>query len=123
MQSVIYRIKAGDKGEQVIDDFITVLKECKEDNNCNQLILGCTELPIIFPQCMKKYDKLRLEDIVDSSEAMVETIVRVAKGDQDINELLANHEKSPSSITTTQSSNERVANNVQEIGQIKSVSA
>lgn len=88
MQSVIYRIKAGDKSEQVVDDFVTVLRECKGDNNCNQLILGCTELPIIFPQCMLKYDKLTLDDIVDSSETMVETIVRIAKGDQDINELL-----------------------------------
>ena len=31
MQDIIYRIKAGDKGPQVIADFVSVLKECKED--------------------------------------------------------------------------------------------
>lgn len=48
MQDIIYRIKAGDKSSQVLTDFISVLKECKEDNGCNQIILGCTELPLIF---------------------------------------------------------------------------
>lgn len=35
LQNIIYRIKAGDKGEQVIDDFITLLRELKEDHQCS----------------------------------------------------------------------------------------
>lgn len=37
---------------------------------------------------MQMYDRVSPDDIVDSSETLVETIVRIAKGDQDINELL-----------------------------------
>ena len=48
LQDIIYRIKAGDKGERVIEDFIILLKELKEEHNCSQIILGCTELPIII---------------------------------------------------------------------------
>lgn len=88
MQDIIYRIKAGDKGPEVITDFVSVLKECKEDNGCNQIILGCTELPLIFEQCLEVYDKVSSADVVDSSETMVETIVKIAKGDQDIYELI-----------------------------------
>jgi aspartate racemase len=35
LQSIIYRIKAGDKGEKVIDDFILLLRELKEENGCS----------------------------------------------------------------------------------------
>lgn len=55
LQSIIYRIKAGDKGEKVIDDFIILLKELKENHQCSQIILGCTELPIIIGRCLEKY--------------------------------------------------------------------
>lgn len=56
LQSIIYRIKAGDKGDKVVDDFIILLKELREEQDCSQLILGCTELPLIIDACLEKYD-------------------------------------------------------------------
>lgn len=88
LQNIIYRIKAGDKGDQVIDDFIVLLKELKEGHQCSQIILGCTELPIISGRCLEKYEALQESDLVDSCEVMVEAIVRIAKGDLEIREAL-----------------------------------
>ena len=85
---LIFRIKGGDKSTKVLEDFISIMKECKEDNGCNQMILGCTELPLIFDQCMEIYDKINYDDVVDSTDTMVETVVKIAKGDLDLNDTL-----------------------------------
>uniref|UniRef100_A0A7S3IXX3 Aspartate racemase n=1 Tax=Strombidium inclinatum TaxID=197538 RepID=A0A7S3IXX3_9SPIT len=88
LQSIIYRIKAGDKGDEVIQDFVTLLKELKEENNCSQIILGCTELPLIIEESMAIYDGVSAENLVDSSEVMVEAVVRIAKGDLEIEQAM-----------------------------------
>jgi len=59
LQSIIYRIKSGDKGQQVVDDFVLLLKELKEEKECSQIILGCTELPLIMNDCLASYKELQ----------------------------------------------------------------
>lgn len=88
LQSIIYRIKAGDKGPQVVSDFTGLLRELREERECSQIILGCTELPLIIEDCMKLDSDLKAEHLVDSTEIMVETCVKIAKRDLDISELL-----------------------------------
>ena len=90
MQDIIYRIKAGDK-ETVIADFVSVLTELKVQEQCSQLILACTELPIIIEPCFGKVPGLTENDIVDSSDVMVETIIKLCKGDLDLADHAVKH--------------------------------
>ena len=86
MQDIIYRVKAGDK-ESVIADFIEVLKEL-QSQNCSSIILGCTELPIIIDACLEQEPSLKKLNFVDTSAVMVETVVKLCKGDLDLDRLL-----------------------------------
>ena len=86
MQDIIYRVKAGDK-ESVIPDFVEVLKEL-QDQNCSSIILGCTELPIIIDACLEAEPCLKKVNFVDTSAVMVETVVKLCKGDIDLDRLL-----------------------------------
>lgn len=69
---------------KVIDDFIILLKELKELHHCSQIILGCTELPIIIGQCLMKYPNLKESDLVDACEVMVDAVVKISKRDLEI---------------------------------------
>ena len=60
----------------------------KEDDGCSQIILGCTELPIIIDDCLAKYKGVNHDDLVDSSDVMVEAVIKIAKGDLEINDAL-----------------------------------
>lgn len=67
---------------------MTLLRELREEQGCSQIILGCTELPIIIQECLNKYSGIKESNIVDSAETMVETCVRIAKRDLDIADLM-----------------------------------
>jgi aspartate racemase len=86
LQDIIYRIKAGKKAS-VIDDFVAVLRELKEDQQCSQIILGCTELPLIVEPTLERYPGLQREDLLDTTDVMVETIVRLCKRDLELEDL------------------------------------
>ena len=66
---------------------LEILKELK-DQNCSQIILGCTELPLILDDCLEQYDELKRSELVDTSANMVETLVRLAKGDLDLDTVM-----------------------------------
>jgi aspartate/glutamate racemase len=72
----------------VLEDFVKLLKELREEQDCQQIILGCTELPIIIGDCMKLYPSLKPHHLVDSVGVMVETVVQIAKRDIEIPKLL-----------------------------------
>ena len=78
VMDVITRIKAGDK-VSVISDFNKVIMELKEEG-CSQLILGCTELPIIIDDCLKANKKLKRKEFVDTTAVLAETVVHLFKG-------------------------------------------
>jgi len=85
---LIYRIKAGNKGQQVVDDFITILKELSLEKNCQMMIIGCTELPIILPECLKKLESLKMDQLVNATEAIAEAIVKIGKGDARVSDYM-----------------------------------
>jgi glutamate racemase len=72
----------------VVDDFVKLLKELREEQGCSQIILGCTELPLIIAECLKVYPGLKSDNLVDSTEVMVETCVKLCKRDIDVYKLL-----------------------------------
>ena len=99
MMDIIFRIKGGDKSDKLLKEFISIMRECKEENGCNQMILGCTELPLIFEQCMEIYDKITHDDVVDSTDTMVETVVKIAKRDLDLNDTLKRQQEYTQQVT------------------------
>lgn len=47
-------------------------------------------MPIIIGRCLEKYESLKESDLVDACESMVEAVVKIAKGDLDIQQVLEN---------------------------------
>uniref|UniRef100_A0A7S1ZLJ7 Aspartate racemase n=1 Tax=Ditylum brightwellii TaxID=49249 RepID=A0A7S1ZLJ7_9STRA len=88
MQSIIYRIKAGDKGMNVLNDFIKVIQELKEEKGCECIVVGCTELPLILEKCLDMYNGVKIDDFVDSTDVMVDTLIRISKNDLELNSFL-----------------------------------
>ena len=90
VMDVITRIKAGDK-VSVISDFNKVIMELKEQG-CSQLILGCTELPIIIDDCLKANKKLKRKEFVDTTAVLAETVVHLFKGKFELDRVLQDEE-------------------------------
>lgn len=71
--SLLYRIKAGDMGEEVQDEIVAVAESLVEAG-AQAVIAGCTEVPLVLSQ-----DELDVP-LIDAGLVLAERCVRVCRG-------------------------------------------
>lgn len=70
--SLLYRIKAGDMGEEVQDEMVAVTESLVEAG-AQAVIAGCTEVPLVLSQ-----DELEVP-LIDAGQVLAERCVRVCR--------------------------------------------
>lgn len=84
VQNIIDRVRIGNLEKQVIQDFVLIIKELKEAKDCDIILIGCTDLSMIYEEAIQMNpDLCRDVQFVDCIDATVEAVVKIGKGDLD----------------------------------------